>query len=261
VIAFGCPVIDRAKYSRFAEPGIRRAAEQDSALLLRQDAPSIQAAYNSMIEEAATRSDLEALVLLHQDVELREGDLAVKLRACMRDPLVAVVGAVGSHDVRSLDWWRSGAVGGVTAPLIFGKGVAGGPSPLGPVDSVDGLLLVLSPWAVRTLRFDERFAPYFHGYDLDICFQARERGRRVVVADIDVVHHAGLDFFDRGTWVPAYRLFHRKWSVDGPQWTAPPPRPNGSVDRRLRGAMTSRLAAPRPGDSSAALAGIQGKLG
>jgi hypothetical protein len=30
-------------------------------------------------------------VLLHQDVELRDGDLAERLRTCMRDPLVAVV--------------------------------------------------------------------------------------------------------------------------------------------------------------------------
>ncbi len=215
MIAFGCPVTDREKYSRFAEPGIRRAIEPDSALLLRHHAPSIQVAYNSMLEEAGARSELEALVLLHQDVELRDGDLAEKLRACMRDPLVAVVGAVGSDDVRSLEWWRTGCVGGVTAPGLVGPDVlGGGPPALAAAESVDGLLLALSPWAVRTLRFDERFAPYFHGYDVDLCFQARERGRRVAVVDIDVVHHARMGFFDRRTWVPAYRLWHRKWGGD-----------------------------------------------
>ena len=223
VIAFGCPVTDRVKYKKFAEPGIRRAAEPDSALLLRHGAPSIQTAYNSIIEEAGARPDLEALVLLHQDVELRDGDLAERLRTCMRDPLVAVVGAVGSHNVRTCEWWRNGVVGGVKAPELVGpETVVGGTPPRGPVDSVDGLLLVLSPWAVRTLRFDERFAPYFHGYDLDICFQAREQGRRVVVADIDVVHHAGFDFFDRRTWVAAYMLWHRKWGGDARQWPVPP---------------------------------------
>ena len=130
-----------------------------------------------MIEEAGARSDLEALVLLHQDVELREVDLADKLRACMRDPLVAVVGAAGSHDVRTLEWWRNGMVGGVMAPALLGPEVlVGGHSPLGAVESVDGLLLALSPWAVRTLRFDERFAPYFHGYDVDLCFQGARAG-------------------------------------------------------------------------------------
>jgi len=214
MIVFGCAVTDGDKYRKFAEPGIRRAAEPDSALLLRHGAPSIQTAYNSMLQEAGARPDLEGLVLLHQDVELHDGDLATKLRICMGDPLVAVVGVAGSHDVHSLEWWRgSGGVGGVVAPEITGPGrVVGGTPPRGwPVDSVDGLLLALSPWAVRTLRFDERFAPYFHGYDVDLCFQARERGRRVVVADVDVAHHAGLDFFDRTSWVPAYMLWHSKW--------------------------------------------------
>ena len=216
MIAFGCAVTDGLKYRRFAEPSIRRAAEPDSALLLRHGAPSIQTAYNSMLEEAGARPDLEALVLLHQDVELRDGDLAETLRTCMRDPLVAVVGAVGCNGVHSLDWWRGRGVGGVLAPELAGPERVRGSPPRGePVDTVDGLLLVLSPWAVRTLRFDERFARYFHGYDVDLCFQAREQGRRVVVADIDVAHHAGLDFFDRRSWVPAYMLWHRKWGGGG----------------------------------------------
>ena len=169
-----------------------------------------------MLEEAGARPDLEALVLLHQDVELRDGDLAETLRTCMRDPLVAVVGAVGCNGVHSLDWWRGRGVGGVLAPELAGPERLRGSPPRGePVDTVDGLLLALSPWAVRTLRFDERFARDFHGYDVDLCFQARERGRRVVVADIDVAHHAGLDFFDRRSWVPAYMLWHRKWGGGG----------------------------------------------
>jgi len=216
MIVFGCAVTDGDKYRRFAETGIRRAAEPDSALLLRHGAPSIQTAYNSLLQEAGARPDLEALVLLHQDAELLERDLAEKLRICMGDPLVAVVGVAGSHDVHSLEWWGgSGGVGGVVMPEITGSGrVVGGTPPRGwPVDSVDGLLLALSPWAVRMLRFDESFAPYFHGYDVDLCFQARERGRRVVVADVNVAHHAGLDFFDRQSWVPAYILWHRKWGV------------------------------------------------
>lgn len=211
MIVFGCPVTDRAKYSRFAEPGIELAREPDSAVLLRHDAPSIQEAYNSILDEAAQRPDLEAVVLVHQDVELRDERLGEKLRASLRDPLVAVVGAVGSHDVRSLESWSHGFVGGVRAPALVGATVVGGAPAAGPVESVDGLFMALSPWAVRNLRFDERFAPVFHGYDVDFCFQARERGRRVVVTDLDVVHHADLDFFDRRTFVPAYVMWHRKW--------------------------------------------------
>ena len=44
----------------------------------------------------------------------------------------------------------------------------------GEVDMVDGYLLILSRWAINELRFDERdVGPGFHGYDADICFQAR----------------------------------------------------------------------------------------
>lgn len=208
MIAFGCPVSDRAKYKTIAEPGIRMATEPDSPVFLRHEAGSIQEAYNSILEEAGRLSNLEALVLIHQDVELRDGRFMEKLRATLRDPLVAVIGSVGSCNVRTLERWRHDVVGSVTVPTWQRRLVAGGD---GRVDAIDGMLMVLSPWAVRTLRFDERFAPFFHGYDIDFCFQARARGRRVLVTELDVAHHARIDFFDRRTWVPAYVLFQRKW--------------------------------------------------
>jgi GT2 family glycosyltransferase len=77
------------------------------------------------------------------------------------------------------------------------------------VDAVDGILLVLSPWAARELRFDEAFSQVFHGYDVDLCFQARERGRRVIVEQLEVVHHT-LDVRSMG-WVQADVLWQRKW--------------------------------------------------
>ena len=62
----------------------------------------------------------------------------------------------------------------------------------GEVDAIDGFLIVLSPWAVRDLSFDEQLARR-HGYDVDICLQARAAGRKVVTADLRVVHHHSLD--------------------------------------------------------------------
>src|SRR4051794_39091012 len=49
----------------------------------------------------------------------------------------------------------------------------------GEVDTVDGILLVLSPWAVRHVRFDESLG-LVQGYVLDVCLQVREAGRKVV---------------------------------------------------------------------------------
>ena len=51
---------------------------------------------------------------------------------------------------------------------------------------------MLSAWAVRNLRFDEALAGR-HGYDVDICMQAAAAGRRVVTADLRVVHHHSLE--------------------------------------------------------------------
>lgn len=49
------------------------------------------------------------------------------------------------------------------------------------MEMVDGCILVLSPWAVANLRFDEERYSGFHGYDADICFEARSQGKRVVL--------------------------------------------------------------------------------
>ena len=45
----------------------------------------------------------------------------------------------------------------------------------GEVDTVDGFVLALSPWAVRNVRFDESLGQ-LHGYDFDFCLQVRAAG-------------------------------------------------------------------------------------
>ena len=48
----------------------------------------------------------------------------------------------------------------------------------GEVESLDGFVMAFTPWAMRNLRFDESLGK-LHGYDLDICLQAREAGKKV----------------------------------------------------------------------------------
>ncbi len=45
----------------------------------------------------------------------------------------------------------------------------------GEVDTVDGLIMVLSPWTVRNVRFDESLGSQLHGYDFDLCLQVQRR--------------------------------------------------------------------------------------
>ena len=64
--------------------------------------------------------------------------------------------------------------------------------------------MVFSPWAVRNLRCDESIG-LLHGYDFDLCRQARAAGRRVLCADLPVAHHHSLDLVTEiEIWVSAH---------------------------------------------------------
>ena len=104
----------------------------------------------------------------------------------------------------------------------------------GEVDTVDGFVLVLSPWTVRNVRFDESLGQ-LHGYDFDYCLQVREAGRKVVTADFQVIHHHSLDLVsDPETWIEAHMRVAEKW--DGRMPGAARPAATGGSAR----------AAPRP---------------
>ena len=209
MIAFAACIGSEEKYRRFAQPGLRLACEPDSPVAEATTDSSIFSAYNEVLDAFGPHEDLEALVLLHEDVEIVDSDFCGKLRRRLADPEVAIVGVVGARDVRSLAWWEGDGRGRCleTRGLVdFGGGVH-------DVDTVDGLLLVLSPWAVRNLRFDEERFSGFHGYDADICFQARAAGKRVVVDEIAVVHHTKGGYGDMAAYAACDAAFREKWGL------------------------------------------------
>jgi hypothetical protein len=225
LIAFGCPITRPEHYERFAAPGLRLAREQDSQIWANSSAGSISRAYNLLLELAAKHDDLEALVLLHQDVEIVDRDFCAKVREAFADPEVGVAGCVGALDARSMAWWEGSVtwasfthryyeLGGGELPA-FAMHPEDVPTPAyartGEVHTLDGFLLVLSPWAVRNTRFDESLGP-FHGYDFDICMQVREAGRKVMTADFKVVHHHSLELCsDPDHWIAAHMRLAEKW--------------------------------------------------
>jgi hypothetical protein len=164
MIAFAACIGSQEKFRRCALPGLRLAAEADSVVAEVDEADSIFAAYNEVLDALAPRADLEALVLLHEDAEIVDPGFCAKLRARLAaEPDVAVVGVVGARRVTSLAWWEGECFGRVreTRGLIdFGGGTH-------DVEALDGLLLALSPSAVRELRFDAERFHGFHGYDAD----------------------------------------------------------------------------------------------
>jgi hypothetical protein len=223
VIVFGTAVTHSETYDRCAAPGIRRAAEPDSVVLPFQSAGSVFRTYNLLLDKAAAHEDLEALVLLHQDVELASPELAAKLREAFSDPDVAIVGCAGAVHVRSIAWWQGALTwaglthryqeyGGGDFPAISWR-----PTTIpsyahtGEVDSVDGFVFAMSPWAVGNLRFDESLGK-LHGYDFDICMQAKAAGKKVVTADFRAIHHRSLELINNPeAWIQTFIRLSEKW--------------------------------------------------
>jgi len=223
VIAFATAVTDPDAYRKWAEPGIKRAAEPDSEVIANVAAGSLFRSYNLILDMVADRDDLEGLILLHQDTEIVDDDVCAKLRAALADPDVGVVGCVGAIGVRSIAWWEGSVTwgsfihrypefGGGDLPAFAWDPEQLPPSArLGPVDTVDGFLIGLSPWVVRNLRFDESLGA-LHGYDFDFCLQVREAGRKVVTTDWRAIHNHSLDLIsDPEGWISAHMLVAEKW--------------------------------------------------
>ncbi len=216
MIAFGSAITRREVYARCCEPGIRRAAEPDSAVFDLPSIGSIFASYNAVIERAAQCENLEALVLLHQDTEIVNADFCAQVREALADPNAGVLGCVGAVGARTIAWWEGSVAtanflhryeesgGGDLPAFSWDLSTAPPYVRFGEVDTLDGFLLVLSPWVVRNLRFDESLGQ-FHGYDWDFCAQVRAAGKKVLTINSRAIHHHGLHpFTDPEPWIEAH---------------------------------------------------------
>jgi hypothetical protein len=229
MIAFGCAINSEEKYGRFALPGIERARDPEAPVIELRGRDCLFRAYNEILDRVEADRRIDAVVLIHEDAEIRDEYFAEKVRWALSDPEVAIVGTIGAVGVQGIDWWIHGYGIGYSVLEPIDPGVlyetpmlegpeASGAGGWGAVDSVDGYLMVLSRWAIRELRFDEReVGPGFHGYDADICFQARERGRKVFAVGMDVAHHRNSVSPNpyREDWLRAQVAFRRKWERRG----------------------------------------------
>lgn len=219
MIAFGVSVAEGDAYRRYSEPGIKLAKEPDSEVYVFAAVGPPARAYNLLLDTAAGHEDLEAFALVHPHAEITDGAFCDKIRRAMSDADVAVVGAIGATGIRSIAWWQGEISSGDVrhAYLEFGGGAvpafswkAHAPAPQ-DVDCVDEFLMVLSPWAVRNLRFDESLA-LGHGHDVDFCLQARAAGRKVVTAELGLVQHRSIELIeDDVVWSEAHIHVAEKW--------------------------------------------------
>ena len=230
MIAFGCSITDPEMYERCAGRGIELVREPDSPVFAHAATGSLPRNYNLLLDQARELGDeLEALVLLHQDSEITDPRFPATLREAISDPMVAVVGCVGSIGARSIAWWEGSVTWASFTHRYPEQEFGGGEFPAfawgfedqpayartGEVDNIDGFLIGLTPWAIQNLRFDESLGKS-HGYDADLCLQAREAGRKVVTADIKVVHHHSLELIgDPEAWTEAHIRVAEKWDGRG----------------------------------------------
>jgi len=222
MIAFGLTVTEPAAYHQYARPGIRGAAEPDSEEFVFSAVGPVARGYNLLLDTAATRENLEALVLVHPHAQIDDPDFCHKVRQALSDPEVGVVGCAGASGASTLGWWEgtvsSGPVthryqehGGGEMPAYGWTTPAPAPA---EVDSIDGFLIVVSPWAVRNVRFDESLGMGL-GFDVDFCHQVRAAGRKVVTAGIRMIHHHGLELIEEETpWVEAHVQLAEKWDTE-----------------------------------------------
>ena len=90
MLAYGVCIGNRERYEALAAPRLR---DLGGVIVEADDQRSICAAYNAILDAVADEPDIEALVLLHEDVTIESAAFIAAIRAELADPDVAIVGA------------------------------------------------------------------------------------------------------------------------------------------------------------------------
>ena len=225
MIAFGVSVTEPEVYERCAEPGLRLVAEPDSEILAHGSSGSVFRSYNMLMDRAKKLEDLEALVLIHQDAEIIDPDFLKKIREALsrsgrRDRRLRRRDRRAQHRLVG----RLGDLGVIHPPL---RGAGRRRGPRARLDARRRRPPTRRPARSRpstasssgsrrgrsaSCASTSRFGQAIHGYDFDLCLQAREKGKKVVTADLKVVHHHDLKLIrDVGNWIEAHIKVAEKW--------------------------------------------------
>lgn len=176
--------------------------------------------YNQILESASEQASCEAVVLLHDDTYILDPNFRAKILSSFRlDPRLGVVGVVGASRIASLAWWESAAKVG---EVYESRGFIDFGSPRGPVDVVDGLLMVLGRSVFTHIRFDERMFTGFHGYDIDYCLQVRSVGFSCRVIPMEILHKTKGGLGNQDDFLKASSALAAKWARPRAADASPP---------------------------------------
>lgn len=188
------------RFRTVCEPALLQAlAPEDRVLALSGDTRGIPDVYNTVLETARTEPDCAGVVLLHDDVRIVDWSFRAKVLAALAEPQVGVIGVVGGRGLVDARWWNARETAGRVFESRYLQDLG---APRADVDVVDGLFLALTPSAFRQVTVDADL-PQFHGYDVDICLQARDLGLRVVVRQIELLHLTKGGFGDESAYAQA----------------------------------------------------------
>ena len=104
------------RFDIIAGPALSKHAPDTQVIVLR-DQLSIASAYNQILDTATRLDDLEAVVLLHDDVEIVDPVWRPKLLRAFASPGTAVVGVIGASGKGGMAWFtRANKRGAVREP-------------------------------------------------------------------------------------------------------------------------------------------------
>lgn len=207
-IGYGCVVGWWDEFMQHIVPqvGDRRVygdgEQPNRPLIALSNQPAIAPAYNIILDAFWKQygSDLEAVILLHTDLEITDPQGEAKIVAALQEPDVALVSVEGGDGDRGTEWWACNPLGHQyldSMVIDFAAQIPGaetGPphrtkprARSGDVEVLEGSILAFSPWAIENLRFDEDCPAAYHSYD-EVCFQAIAAGKRCVVVDVETHH-------------------------------------------------------------------------
>jgi len=204
MFVFGVCVDSPERFDRHCLPAIAAYGGEDATLMSSPDVP-VAKTYNDVLDACLDLEDVEAVVLLRDDVEIVDPHFRAGILAAFEnDPALAVVG-VGGVDA-DLRWWQTAG----PSPHPAGPDPArpGGDTSHGGmlVDYVDGACMVLRPDLAARFRFDDAAFTGPGGFEVDFCHRVREAGFHVAVANLGVTRHADPDDADA-----AYRQAAAVW--------------------------------------------------
>lgn len=209
MFAYGVCVGESGKLERVLLPSLVRSAP-DAKLIQRRGWASIHAAYNSILSEASELPELEGVVLLHDDVEIRDPALEDRLRTLFGNDSLRVIGTVGGRGIHDMPWWTAEHLLGESVDPFRHHRFTNG---IQVADTVDGYFLALSLPAARTVRFAADRYRGFHGYDAEFCARVRAAGGDVLVTNLDLYHWASCRFAaESNSWHDALYTWRLQWS-------------------------------------------------